>query len=69
MLFAVAANDKDTFDALWHWTQRTLMREAGYLAGATDLVDNSSSCIDDPNNASDGEILIAWALLQVKSGA
>ncbi|MEC7528483.1 MAG: glycosyl hydrolase family 8 [Pseudomonadota bacterium] len=65
MLFAVAANDKDTFDALWHWTQRTLMREDGLFSWRyRPCVDNSSSCIDDPNNASDGEILIAWALLR-----
>ncbi len=65
MLFAVAANDKDTFDALWHWTKSTLMRDDGLFSWRyRPCVDNSASCIDDPNNASDGEILIAWALLR-----
>ncbi len=65
MLFAVAANDKDTFDALWHWTKSTLMRDDGLFSWRyRPCVDNSAACIDDPNNASDGEILIAWALLR-----
>ena len=65
MLFAVAADDKDTFDALWHWTKRTLMRDDGLFSWRyRPCADNSASCIDDPNNASDGEILIAWALLR-----
>ena len=65
MLFAVAADDKDTFDALWHWTQRTLLRSDGLFSWRyRPCADNSESCIDDPNNASDGEILIAWALLR-----
>jgi len=65
MLFAVAADDKDTFDALWHWTKRTLMRDDGLFSWRyRPCVDSSNSCIDDPNNASDGELLIAWALLR-----
>ena len=65
MLFAVAADDKDTFDALWHWSKRTLMRDDGLFSWRyRPCADNSASCIDDPNNASDGEILIAWALLR-----
>lgn len=65
MLFAVAANDKDTFNALWHWTKSTLMRDDGLFSWRyRPCIDNSAACIDDPNNASDGEILIAWALLR-----
>ncbi|MHC6648410.1 glycosyl hydrolase family 8 [Alteromonas sp. HB246098] len=65
MLFAVAANDKDTFDALWRWTKSTLMRDDSLFSWRyRPCVDNSAACIDDPNNASDGELLIAWALLR-----
>lgn len=65
MLFAVAANDKDTFDALWGWTRSTLMRDDSLFSWRyRPCAAKSTSCIDDPNNASDGEILIAWALLR-----
>ncbi|WP_394221621.1 glycosyl hydrolase family 8 [Alteromonas gracilis] len=65
MLFAVAADDQATFDALWRWTKHTLMRDDGLFSWRyRPCADNSASCIDDPNNASDGEILIAWALLR-----
>lgn len=65
MLFAVAADDQDTFNALWQWTKHTLRRDDGLFSWRyRPCADNASSCIDDPNNASDGDILIAWALLR-----
>ena len=65
MLFAIAADDKETFDALWQWTKSKLMRRDGLFSWRyRPCADSSSSCIDDPNNASDGDILIAWALLR-----
>jgi Endoglucanase Y len=38
MLFAIAADDKATFDALWQWTKSTLMRKDGLLVGDIDRV-------------------------------
>ena len=65
MLFAVQANDKETFDSLWQWTQQVLQRNDGLFSWRYRPCDTRDSrCIDDPNNASDGEILIAWALLR-----
>ena len=65
MLFAVGANDKDTFDALWQWSQRVLQREDKLFSWRyRPCPTHDRACIDDINNASDGEILIAWALLR-----
>lgn len=57
MLFAAHAEDKPTFEACWTFAQR-LRRDDGlfswkWLGGA----------IADHNNASDGDIYLAWALL------
>lgn len=65
MLFAVAAGDKMTFDTLWHWTQQVLQRDDGLFSWRYRPCESrDSQCIDDVNNASDGELLIAWALLR-----
>ena len=62
LLLAVAANDQKGFERIWSWTQNNLQlrddrlflwrRRPGYVLADEDL-----------NNASDGDILIAWALL------
>ncbi|MBU2979249.1 glycosyl hydrolase family 8 [Alteromonas sp. C1M14] len=65
MLFAVAANDKATFDALWLWTKSTLQKEDGLFSWRyRPCPSKDRACIDDTNNASDGELLISWALLR-----
>lgn len=63
MLMAVWYNDRSGFDSLWRWTQNNLSNPANglfywkYIPGASDPV-------SDRNNASDGDVLIAWALLK-----
>lgn len=63
MLMAVYFNDRSSFDKLWHWTQNNLSNPKNglfywkYTPGASDPV-------SDKNNASDGDVLIAWALLK-----
>ncbi|MCG5240244.1 glycosyl hydrolase family 8 [Azospirillum doebereinerae] len=61
MLLAEAADDRAAFDRLWGWTQRNLMvREDGLAAWRW----QPEGGVTDRNNASDGDILIAWALLR-----
>ncbi len=60
MLLAVAADDRATFDSLWGWTRTTLMVRGDGLT-AWRWVPGEG--VSDRNNASDGDILIAWALL------
>lgn len=61
MLLAVANDDRATFDRLWQWTRTHLRNPQNdlfywrYTPGADDPV-------ADKNNASDGDVLLAWAL-------
>lgn len=63
MLLAVAANDRATFDRLWGWTRANLMVREDQLA-AWRWEPLRRPAIADVNNASDGDILIAWALAE-----
>jgi endo-1,4-beta-D-glucanase Y len=62
MLLAVAANDRATFDLLWQWSQTQLGRDDGLFAWKWDP--NSTPHVVDANDASDGDLLIAWALAE-----
>ncbi|OLP61218.1 hypothetical protein BJF93_20720 [Xaviernesmea oryzae] len=63
MLIAVAADDRAGFDALWSWTKKTLYVRGDALA-AWKWDPNAAGHVTDPNNASDGDLLIAWALFR-----
>jgi len=61
MLLAVANNDRATFDLLWQWTQTHLhnaQNDLFYWRYTPDAADP----VADKNDASDGDVLIAWAL-------
>ncbi len=61
MLFAEAFDDRATFDSVWNWTHHTLQRsDSSLFSWRWDP--NSKNPIADANNATDGDILIAWAL-------
>lgn len=78
MLLAVAAGDKATFERIWTFTESKMyVREDGLGAwkfvpdaGAVASNDNTGLAnpvagqITDMNNATDGDILIAWALAE-----
>ncbi|MEW9799391.1 glycosyl hydrolase family 8 [Alteromonas sp. CYL-A6] len=65
LLFAVAADDQQTFSQLWQWTQSTLQRDDNLFHWQyTPCETRDRLCVSDPNNASDGDMLIAWALLK-----
>jgi endoglucanase len=61
MLFAEAFDDRATFDSVWNWTHHTLQRSDNSLFSWR-WDPNSKNPIADTNNATDGDILIAWAL-------
>lgn len=50
------------FDRVWRWTQENLQREDYLFSWRWDA--RSSPSITDYNNATDGDVLIAWALLK-----
>lgn len=63
MLMAAAAGDRESFARLWSWTKSELLiRDDGLAAWRWDP--KASPNVTDTNNASDGDLLIAWALLE-----
>ncbi len=78
MLLAVAANDRPTFERIWGFTETTMyIREDGLGAWkfepkAVVVAANNSAPVTGPeigqitdtNNATDGDLLIAWALAE-----
>lgn len=61
LLLAAAARDRAAVDRLWGWTKRNLMvRPDGLSAWKWE----AGKGVTDANNATDGDILIAWGLLR-----
>ena len=63
MLLAVGVGDEAVFERLWDWTRRELYRRPDGLASWR-WVPNVAPHVADPNNATDGDLLVAWALLR-----
>lgn len=61
MLLAEWHNDRAAFDSLWQWTRRHLARKDVALF-AWRFEPTAAPQVSDTNNASDGDIFIAWAL-------
>ena len=72
MLFAVTNDDQSSFEQLWKWTQKNLQIRQDSLfvwrwavdLSSKDSHSNTVSHTPDTNNASDGDLYIAWALLR-----
>lgn len=63
MLIAARAGDADTFARLWAWTQSNLfVRDDPLAAWVWDP--NTDPHVRDTDDASDGNLLIAWALIE-----
>jgi endoglucanase len=66
LLLAFAANDRQTFEQIWTFTfTEFLLRDDGLAVWKWDP--NATPHVSDRNNATDGDILIAYAL--AKAGA
>lgn len=65
MLLAVRADDRRSFTHLHGWTRRTLQRPRDALH-AWRFRPDAAVPVDDPNNATDGDLCIAWALLEAE---
>ena len=64
MLFAEAAGDRESFAKVWGWTRSNLQRRDNALfSWRYDPADDKKP-VADANDASDGDILIAWALIR-----
>ncbi len=63
LLTAVRADDRASFDLMLGWTRRTLKRRGDNLH-AWRYQPDAANPVADPNNAADGDLCIAWALLE-----
>lgn len=61
MLCAARADDRAAFERLHGWSMRVLKRPADELFSWRF---RPGAGVEDPNNATDGDIFIAWALLE-----
>ncbi len=66
MLFAIAYRDRGAFERIWTWTRKNLQTRPGdkLLSWQWRPDDQGGGAVTDPNNASDGDLLVAWALLR-----
>ncbi len=62
MLIAERLNDRPTFEAMWQWTQSNLLVRGDSLAAWR--WSPQTPHVADRNNATDGDLLIAWALAE-----
>ncbi|MGN7127602.1 glycosyl hydrolase family 8 [Methylorubrum thiocyanatum] len=63
MLIAVAAGDRAAFERIWGWTRANLMVRSDELLAWRWAPDHRPA-VADMNNATDGDILVAWALTE-----
>ncbi|WP_439595601.1 glycosyl hydrolase family 8 [Falsiroseomonas sp.] len=66
LLCAEQALDREAFDSILGWTRRVLGRPHDALLSWRFRPDASGhgGQVDDPNNATDGDLMFAWALLR-----
>lgn len=62
LMFSAAFDDRATFDRILSWTQRVLKRRTDHLH-AWRFRPAAPIAVDDPNNATDGDLYIAQGLL------
>lgn len=67
LLCAERVGDREAFDRVLGWTRRTLQRPGDALFAWRFRPEGAAAGtagVDDPNNATDGDLMIAWALLR-----
>jgi endo-1,4-beta-D-glucanase Y len=62
LMLAAAAGDRDAFERIRAWTRRVLKRPHDHLHSWR-FRPAATPPVDDPNNATDGDLYIAWGLL------
>lgn len=68
MLISLLNNDKETFDKVWRWTRHNLyIRNDGLSAWSWGKRANDEWGAIDYNNATDGDVLIAYSLAKASS--
>jgi endoglucanase len=62
MVLAEAYDDRAAFDRMFNWAEAHLRRPDGLYSWR--YIANAAEPVADKNNATDGELLISWALLR-----
>lgn len=63
MLLSVQYDDRAAFDSMWQWTRQNLqVRDDKLLAWSWSPLEG----VRDKNNAADGDLFVAWALLRAQ---
>lgn len=63
MLMAVRSDDRASFERIWGWTRRNLARPRDALHSWRYRPADANP-VEDGNNATDGDLFLAWALLE-----
>lgn len=66
LIIAEAYGDRKAFDRIWEWTQKNLQTRPDdkLLSWQWTPDGKNGGAVSDPNNASDGDLLVAWALVR-----
>jgi endoglucanase len=67
LLLAVAFDDRARFDRIWRWTADNLRVRGDALFAWRWLPDSPHDRTPDRNNATDGDLLVAWALTRASA--
>ena len=69
LLFAIFSNDRKQFEKIWAWTQQHMQREDYLFREQVSFSEQAcdKACISAKPNASNGDIIIAWALLAAEN--
>ena len=62
LLLAVHNKDRRAFDSIWRWTQANLQVRDDKLLAWKWVPEGSAGRVTDKNNATDGDLFVAWAL-------
>jgi len=66
LIIAAAYDDRKAFDRIWEWTQKNLQTRPHdkLLSWQWKPDAQTGGAVSDQNNASDGDLLVAWALIR-----
>lgn len=66
LLIALAYEDRAAFDRIWTWTRENLQTRPNdkLISWLWKPDGKGDGAVSDPNNASDGDLLVAWALIR-----
>jgi len=62
LILSEANKDRVAFERIWHWTEQNLRKRNDHLFAWRWVNNSPEGHVPDTNNATDGDLLIAWGL-------